>query len=130
MLVALNGRWYLIGSIREDVKIHYWHADQPEGPYGNYSDNVLLPAGNYAGRVCDEGERQTLWNFFYVPSRIKGTGNMLPPPKELVADEQGHLRAAVLPWIRPDGDKEASRPRNTAHGLAQRRLRCTDQEHW
>ena len=61
---------------------------QPEGPYGNYADNVLLPAGNYAGRVCDEGERQTLWNFFYVPSRIKGTGNMLPSPRRLGGGRQ------------------------------------------
>ncbi len=91
-LVPLNNRWYLIGSIREDIKVHYWHCDNPEGPYANYSDNVLLPAGNYAARVCDEGDRLTLWNFFFVPSGIKGTGNMLPPPKELVADDNGNLR--------------------------------------
>lgn len=92
VLVPIDGRWYLIGSIREDIKVHYWHSDKPEGPFANYSDNVLLPAGNYAARVCDEGDRLTLWNFFYVPSQIKGTGNLLPPPKELVADEKGHLR--------------------------------------
>jgi len=95
VLVPLRGRWYVIGSIREDTKVHYWLADQPEGPYGNFADNVLLPAGNYAARVCDEGDRLTLWNFFYVASRVKGTGNMLPPPKELIADADGqlHLRS-------------------------------------
>ena len=91
-LVSLAGRWYLIGSIREDIKVHYWHADQPEGPYGNYADNVLLPTGNYAARVCDEGDYLTLWNFFYIDSRIKGTGNMLPPPKELIVGDDGQLR--------------------------------------
>ena len=91
-LFSIDGRWYLLGSIREDVKVHYWHANAPQGPYGNYADNVLLPAGNYAARVCAEDDHLTLWNFFYVPSRIKGTGNMLPPPKELVADDDGHLR--------------------------------------
>jgi len=91
-LLSISGHWYLIGSIREDTKVHYWHADNPAGPYGNFSDNVLLPEGNYAARACDEGGRVTLWNFFYVPSRIKGLGNMLPPPKELVADDGGHLR--------------------------------------
>jgi len=92
LLVPVNGRWYLIGSIREDIKVHYWHSDTPEGPYANYSDNVLLPAGNYAARVCEEDDRLTLWNFFFVPSQIKGVGNMLPPPKELIADEKGKLR--------------------------------------
>ncbi len=91
-LVPLAGRWYLIGSIREDIKVHYWLADKPEGPYFNFADNVLLPTGNYAARVCDEGDRLTLWNFFFVPSVIKGSGNMLPPPKELVAGDDGQLR--------------------------------------
>jgi beta-fructofuranosidase len=91
-LVPLSDRWYLIGSIREDIKVHYWYADQPEGPYGNFADNVLLPSGNYAARVCNEGEFLTVWNFFYLSSRIKGTGNMLPPPKELEVERDGQLR--------------------------------------
>jgi beta-fructofuranosidase len=91
-LISIGGRWYIIGSFREDIKVHYWHAGRPEGPYGNFSDNVLLPAGNYAARVCDEGNYLTVWNFFYIASRVKGTGNMLPPPKELIADSNGELR--------------------------------------
>lgn len=90
-LISMRERWYVIGSIREDIKVHYWHSDRPEGPYGNYSDNVLLPAGNYAARVCYEPDRVTLWNFFFVPSQIKGVGNMLPPPKELVVEDDGQL---------------------------------------
>lgn len=92
ILISIGKRWYLIGSIREDIKVHYWLADAPDGPYHNFADNVLLPAGNYAARVCDEGDSMTVWNFFYVASRIKGTGNMLPPPKELIADTDGQLR--------------------------------------
>jgi beta-fructofuranosidase len=92
MMITIGGRWYVIGSIREDTKVHYWEAARPEGPYGNFADNVLLPAGNYAARVCEEGDYMTVWNFFYVASRIKGTGNMLPPPKELFANADGQLR--------------------------------------
>jgi beta-fructofuranosidase len=91
-LVQIDGHWYLIGSIREDVKVHYWYAEQPEGPYRNYFDNVLMPQGNYAARVCDEGDRCTLWNFYYLASKIKGTGNMLPPPKELFRADDGQLK--------------------------------------
>lgn len=91
-LVHISGRWYVIGSIREDTKVHYWTAGQPEGPYINFADNVLLPAGNYAARVCDEGDCITVWNFFHVPSRIKGTGNIMPPPKELTVEDDGRLR--------------------------------------
>lgn len=91
-LIELDGHWYLLGSIREDVKVHYWHAARPEGPYESFADNVLLPSGNYAARVCHEDGCRTLWNFYYVASKIKGTGNMLAPPKELVADAAGQLR--------------------------------------
>jgi beta-fructofuranosidase len=91
-LFRLGRRWYLIGSIREDIKVHYWYADRPEGPYHTSFDNVLLPRGNYAARVCNEGDRYTLWNFYYLASKIKGTGNMLPPPKELFAAPDGQLK--------------------------------------
>jgi beta-fructofuranosidase len=91
-LFELDGQWYLLGSIREDVKVHYWYAERPEGPFGNYFDNVLLPRGNYAARVCREDGRYTLWNFYYLDSKIKGTGNMLPPPKEIFTGSDGQLK--------------------------------------
>jgi beta-fructofuranosidase len=56
-VIKLNNRYYLIGSIREDVKVHYWYADKFEGPYRNFHDNVLLPQGNYAARVSRDGDR-------------------------------------------------------------------------
>ena len=80
-----------IGDV-DVVKVHYWYADSPQGPYTNAYDNVLLPMGNYAARVCDEGDRYTLWNFYYVDSKIKGTGNRLPPPTELITTADGQLR--------------------------------------
>ena len=71
-LVRLRDRYYLICSIREDVKIHYWYADQLEGPYRNLADNVLLPQGNYAARICQDGDRYLVWNFFYKGLKIEG----------------------------------------------------------
>jgi beta-fructofuranosidase len=91
-LLELDGRYYLIGSIREDVKVHYWQSDNPEGPYGNFFDNVLLPQGNYAARICRDGERVLLWNFYFKSVDSKSTGNMLPPPKELFVTDNGQLK--------------------------------------
>lgn len=90
-LVKLQERYYLIGSIREDVKVHYWCADAFSGPYYNFYDNVLLPQGNYAARTCVDGERTLVWNFFFKGRTTRGE-HMLPPPKELVVNEHGELR--------------------------------------
>lgn len=51
-LFKLGEHYFLIGSIREDVKVRYWYADTLKGPWRNYFDNVLLPQGNYAARTC------------------------------------------------------------------------------
>ncbi len=91
-LIQIAGRTYLIGSIREGVKVHYWVADQPNGPYGNFSDNVLLPAGNYAARVSSRGEDHLLWSFFSAGGDTShGVRNMLPPPKRLEVEANGEL---------------------------------------
>jgi beta-fructofuranosidase len=89
-LIKLNDRYYLIGSIREDIKVHYWYADTLEGPYQNFSDNVLLPQGNYAARVSQCGDRYLIWNFFYKGLTTQGQ-HLLAPPKELVVDDNGKL---------------------------------------
>jgi beta-fructofuranosidase len=92
----LDGCYYLIGSIREDIKVHYWYADDFGGPYRNLSDNVLLPQGNYAARVSKDPHTGValVWNFFYT-ERTDGTERLLPPPKELYASDRGslHLRS-------------------------------------
>ncbi len=51
-LFKLSGHYFLLGSIREDVKVRYWYSDSLKGPWRNYFDNVLLPQGNYAARTC------------------------------------------------------------------------------
>lgn len=90
-LIKLGQRYYLIGSIREDVKVHYWYADQLSGPYRNYYDNVLLPQGNYAARVAQDGDQALVWNFFFKGLTVQGK-HLMAPPKELVVDEKGELR--------------------------------------
>lgn len=91
--VQLGDRWYLLGSIREDVKVHYWHAAAFEGPYLNFADNVLLPQGNYAARVSRAGDRLLVWNFFF--KGLVGDGqHLLPPPKELRVGDGGELELA------------------------------------
>ncbi|MCO6185276.1 glycosyl hydrolase [Rhizobium sp. L1K21] len=95
-LFKLDGRYYLLGSIREDIKIHYWYADKIEGPYENYFDNVLLPHGNYAGRICRDNGRLLLFNFFTKTETINGrevVKKLLPPPKELKRGPTGRLKA-------------------------------------
>ena len=80
-----------MGSIREDVKVHYWWSDKIKGPYQNYSDNVLIPQGNYAARISHEEDKFLIWNFFYQGLTTKGR-HLMAPPKELVVDENGELR--------------------------------------
>lgn len=88
-----EGRFYLIGSIREDVKVHYWYAENFLGPYRNYSDNVLLPQGNYAARVSSDPTTGDLlvWNFFHAEADGRGD-RLLPPPKQIEVTEAGRLR--------------------------------------
>lgn len=94
-IVFMEGRYYLIGSIREDTKIRYWYADDLEGPYENFYDNVLLPHGNYAGRICRNGSRNLLFCFFTKTEVIGGreyTKKLLPPPKEIVTAADGRMK--------------------------------------
>ena len=92
-LVEIEGRCYLLGSIREDVKVHYWYADDFFGPYRNFHDNVLLPQGNYAARVWyyEEGDIWVVWNFFFREATVHGE-RLLAPPKEIAVTESGQLR--------------------------------------
>jgi beta-fructofuranosidase len=93
-LIKRDNRYYLIGSIREDIKVHYWYADRFEGPYRNFFDNVLLPQGNYAARVSRDGDKLLVWNFFFKGLSIQGE-HLMAPPKELIIGEDGqlHLRS-------------------------------------
>lgn len=99
-LFLLDGRYYLIGSIREDTKIRYWHADDIGGPYKNFADNVLLPKGNYAARICRVEDRLLVFNFFQrtiVANGQEFVARLLPPPKDLSTDSEGRLMLRSFP---------------------------------
>lgn len=107
-LFKLGGHYFLIGSIREDVKVRYWYADSLKGPWRNYFDNVLLPQGNYAARTCtypleslaDAPEPDNcgrlVFNFYFTgaspaASKYGQARNLMPPPKRLVVHQDGRL---------------------------------------
>jgi beta-fructofuranosidase len=87
----LEGQYYLIGSIREDAKIRYWHSDCVDGPWRSYHDNVLMPQGNYAGRICRDDKGWLLWCFFAMNRQDRTADNLMPPPKRLKRDADGLL---------------------------------------
>lgn len=112
-LFKLGEHYFLVGSIREDVKVRYWYADSLEGPWRNYFDNVLLPQGNYAARTCVyprpgekmpasqdvcelEGQGRLVFNFYFtgespLASKWGQSRNLMPPPKRLSVHPDGRL---------------------------------------
>lgn len=94
-LIKLQEEYYLVGSLREDAKIRYWHTSSLDQPWRNYYDNVLLPQGNYAGRICRDDSGFLLWNFFTEKVADRTSNNLMPPPKRLHVDGDGQLRAAT-----------------------------------
>lgn len=86
----LHGQYYLIGSIREDIKVRYWFAPEFFGEYHSFHADVLLPQGNYAARIVQDGDHLLVYNFFYAYGKIDAL-RVLPPPKELDTDDDGRL---------------------------------------
>ncbi len=86
----LHGKYYVIGSIREDVKVRYWFAPDFFGEYHSFHGDVLLPQGNYAARIVRDGDHLLVYNFFYAYGEINAL-RVLPPPKELGTDKAGRL---------------------------------------
>ena len=86
----LSGRFYLVGSIREDIKVRYWFAPDFLGEYHSFHDDVLLPQGNYAARIVWDGKHLLIYNFFYAHGQINSL-RVLPPPKQLETDKKGRL---------------------------------------
>jgi beta-fructofuranosidase len=89
--LKMGQRHYLFGSIREDIKVHYWHSENFLGPYQNFADNVLLPQGNYAARVTQMSDYVLVWSFYFHGDRT-GVDHVLLPPKEMIANESGALK--------------------------------------
>jgi len=86
----MNNKFYLIGSIREDIKVRYRVADDFFGNYTSFPSDVLLPVGNYAARIVQDGEHLLIYNFFYAFGKIDAL-RVLPPPKQLETDPGGRL---------------------------------------
>jgi beta-fructofuranosidase len=91
-LIKIDGRYFLIGSLREDVKVRYWYASELEGPYENFFDNVLMPQGNYAARpMWNHAGEPLVWSFFFRRKADGTRHQMLPPPKRLAVMDDGRL---------------------------------------
>ena len=114
-LFRLGDHYFLVGSIREDVKVRYWYSESLDGPWRNYFDNVLLPQGNYAARTCVYGtsgplpegvndadpikpgpQGRLVFNFYFTgdtPGASKWglARNLMPPPKRLAVHPDGRL---------------------------------------
>ncbi len=101
---------YLIGSIREDAKIRYWHAASDCSDWRSYHDNVLMPQGNYAGRVCEDENGLMLWCFFAMNREDRTANNLMPPPKRLCRADDGVLYLKTFEgfdkWIHEAPDLE------------------------
>ena len=91
-LLRIDKDYYLIGSIREDAKIRYWHTEEIGKPWRSYHDNVLMAQGNYAGRVCRDDKGWLLWSFYSMDHSVRTANNLLPPPKRLFRSDNGLLR--------------------------------------
>ncbi len=118
-LIRIDEEYYLIGSIREDKKIRYWHTDQIGNPWRSYHDNVLMAKGNYAGRVCRDDKGWLLWNFYTMDSPDGATENLMPPPKRLVRTDEGLLRTTSFEglddWLERPLDTQCVR--TLKHGI-------------
>ncbi len=90
-IVIIGDERYLIGSIREDAKIRYWHAGSEGADWRSYHDNVLMPQGNYAGRVCEDENGWMLWCFYAMDQKDRTANNLMPPPKRLCRADDGVL---------------------------------------
>jgi beta-fructofuranosidase len=89
-LFRIGDRYYLIGSIREDIKVRYWFSDRLLGEYQSFHSDVLLPRGNYAARVVRDNGHWLIFNFYYMDGNVHSK-RVLPPPKQLEADSDGRL---------------------------------------
>ncbi|MBB01365.1 MAG: glycosyl hydrolase [Planctomyces sp.] len=95
-LLHINGEYYLIGSIREDAKVRYWHSEEFGIRWRSYYDNVLLPQGNYAARTCKDENGWLLWHFYSVDQSDRTKNNLMPPPQRICRTPEGLLRTKTF----------------------------------
>jgi beta-fructofuranosidase len=132
-LVALEGVFYLIGSLREDVEVHYWWSEAFRGEYQSFRNHVLLPRGNYAARVMRDGDHVLVFNFFIDGLDVESGKRTLPPPKELRPGLHGGLElVSYYRWTEMQRGSRALGPGefravlgNPAAGTAQEEDRLT-----
>lgn len=86
----LKDKFYLVGSIREDIKVRYWFAPDFLGEYHSFRADVLLPQGNYAARIVKDGDHLLVYHFFFKDGEVNSL-RVLPPPKQLDTDADGRL---------------------------------------
>ncbi len=95
VLVKLNGHYYLFGSIRETECCHYRIADRFEGPYHTPSNDMILPRGNYANRVCRWKDKDLMFSWLRRPLDTEDfPGRLLAPPKEIIVERDATLGLA------------------------------------
>ena len=99
-LFRIEDDFYLLGSLREDAKIRYWHCDDLNSPWKNFADNVLLPKGNYAGRISRDANGWLLWNFYTTNIHERTANNIMPPPKRLKRAADGQLQVCTFEGIK------------------------------
>ncbi len=87
----LNGKYYTIASIREDIKVRYWFSHDFMDEYHAFHANVLLPQGNYAARVIESKSGKLLIYAFFYTSGLINSHRVFLPPKQLDTDEKGRL---------------------------------------
>ncbi|MCB0669455.1 MAG: family 43 glycosylhydrolase [Saprospiraceae bacterium] len=86
----IRDKYYLIGSIREDIKVRYWFSEDLLGEYHSFHSDVLIPKGNYAARVVKDNGHWLIFNFYYMGNSVH-IKRVLPPPKQLAVDDDGRL---------------------------------------
>lgn len=86
----INDIYYLLGSIREDIKVRYWFSKELLGEYHSFHSDVLLPKGNYAARVVKDNGHWLIFNFYFMGNTVN-IKRVLPPPKQLDVDANGRL---------------------------------------
>lgn len=90
-LVEMEGTFYLIGSVREDIEVHYWWSPTFRGEYQSFRNNILLPRGNYAARTMQDGPHTLLFCVFIDGLNVESGTRTLPPPKQLKRSRHGGL---------------------------------------